>query len=109
MSFILLLYSDEKPTLPLLLKFPKGSNSIDIPQRIGNCSDFGIFLLDDETGAIVEAINEKHRGNIKEINMTILQEWLKGRGREPFTWETLVKVLRDADLSTLADDIEHEL
>ena len=94
----------------MLLKFPKGSGPpINIPQTIGNCSDFGTFLLDDANGTIVEAITEKHRGNVKEINKTILQEWLKGRGKEPFTWETLVKVLRDADLSTLADDIEHEL
>ena len=35
----------------------------------------------------------------------ILQEWLEGRGLEPVTWETLIRTLRDSDLSALADEV----
>ena len=32
-----------------------------------------------------------------------------GTGRRPATWQTLVCVLRDIELNSLADDIEHML
>ena len=39
------------------------------------------------------------------INTDILEEWLQGRGIQPVSWTTLVKVLEDIDLGTLASDI----
>ena len=42
----------------------------------------------------------------EQVNIAILQEWLIGRGKKPVTWTTLVEVLRDIELSTLAGDIE---
>ena len=51
-------------------------------------------------------IAHKHRENAEKINMEIFQEWLIGRGKQPVTWATLVEVLRDIELSTLAGDIE---
>ena len=97
----------------MLLKFPtENGPPINIPQRIGtNYYNFGVLLLKDETGAIVDGIVEKQRDNANSINTMIIKEWLQGKGVEPHpvTWETLVKVLRDADLSTLAGDIEQEL
>ena len=40
-----------------------------------------------------------------KTNTEILQAWLTGRGRQPVTWATLVEVLRDIELSSLAGDI----
>ena len=37
--------------------------------------------------------------------MKVLQEWIAGRGKFPVSWDTLIEVLRDVDLGTLADDI----
>ena len=48
----------------------------------------------------------KHSNDAERINMEILEEWLVGRGKQPVTWATLVEVLRDIELSILADDIE---
>ena len=48
----------------------------------------------------------KHLNDAEEINMEILQKWLSGRGKQPVTWVTLVEVLHDIELSTLASDIE---
>ena len=41
------------------------------------------------------------------ITWRILQEWIAGKGMA-VTWESLVRVLRDTELSTLADQIEAE-
>ena len=48
----------------------------------------------------------KHLNDAEEIDTEILQEWLTGRGKQPVTWTTLVEVLRDIELSTLAGKIE---
>ena len=48
----------------------------------------------------------KNHYDAEQINTEILQEWLSGRGKQPVTWTTLVEVLHDIELSTLAGDIE---
>ena len=67
---------------------------------------FGTFLLDDRNGSKVKIMARKHLNDAEEINTEILQEWLTGRGKQPVTWPTLVKVLDDIELSSLADEIE---
>ena len=69
-------------------------------------AQFGTFLLDDRSGIIVKTLAHKHHYDTEEINKEILKEWLTGRGKQPVTWATLVNVLRDIKLSSLADDIE---
>ena len=44
-------------------------------------------------------------GDPKDIVVSILQEWIAGRGK-PLTWETLIKTLRDCDFNPLADEVE---
>ena len=67
---------------------------------------FGTFLLVDSTGARVKNMAHKNLNDPERINIAILQEWLIGRGKQPVTWTTLVEVLRDIKLATLANDIE---
>ena len=38
--------------------------------------------------------------------MEILEDWIAGRGKQPVTWNTLIEVLYDIELSTLAREIE---
>ena len=66
---------------------------------------FGALLLDDSTGAKVKNLEHQQQRNAEQINQEILQKWLTGSGKNPVTWETLVEVIRDIELSTLADDI----
>ena len=91
------------PTLPQLLR-------LKIPQRVGaNYSTFGILLLNDAIGSRVQALTMASQGNIYHTILRILQEWLEGRGLEPVTWETLIKTLKDSDLSALADEVQQNL
>ena len=94
------------PTLPELLNFPGQEKRINIPQEIGTqYKTFGTILLEDDSGARVDNIVHEYRERAECINTEILQEWLNGRGKLPVTWETLVEVLHDIELSVLAGDI----
>ena len=96
-----------KPTLPELLKFtcPDG-RVVSVPVEIATkYVQFGTFLLDDRNGSRVKIMARKHHYDAEQINIEILQEWLTGRGKQSVTWATLVEVLRDIELSTLASDI----
>ena len=80
---------------------------VNIPEQIGTkFSNFGTFLLDDSTGSKVKIIARKNHYDAEEINMEILERWLTGRGKQPVKWATLVEVLQDIELSTLAGEIE---
>ena len=90
------------PTLPQLLR-------LKIPQRVGaNYFTFGILLLNDTVGSRVESLEIGCQGKPEKIVQKILQEWLEGRGLEPVMWETLIKTLRDSDLSALADEVHQK-
>ena len=67
---------------------------------------FGTFLLDDRNGSRVKVMAHKHHYDAEQINTEILQAWLTGTGRKPVTWATLVEILHDIELSTLAGDIK---
>ena len=67
---------------------------------------FGAILLDDRNGSVVRNLEHEHQRNAEQINTAILREWVNGKGKQPVTWATLIEVLRDIELSTLADNIE---
>ena len=109
-STVLFLPPDKTPSMLDLLRFPGTGKTFSILERIGtNYSDFGIHLLEDETGTVVDSIVKENRENAKDINRTISMRWLQGQGQKPVTWRTLIEVLRDADLTVLASDIETAL
>ena len=41
-----------------------------------------------------------------EIIIEVIEEWVAGKGKQPVTWKTLTEVLRDIELSKLAEEIE---
>ena len=91
------------PTLPQLLL-------LQIPQGVGaNYFNFGILLLNDKAGSRIESIKINCLGKPEKIAREILQDWLLGRGLKPVTWETLIKALRDSNLSALADEVQQKL
>ena len=88
-----------RPTLPELLR-------LKVPQEVGaHYTTFGVLLLDDKTGSRVEALKMECLGVPENVTQKILQEWLKGKGLEPVTWQTLIQTLRDSGLSSLAEHI----
>ena len=68
-----------------------------------------MFLLGDDTRVKVETLAMKHSQDPDRINLEILSNWLQGLGKQPVTWSTLVQVLRDLDLKSVANDIESGL
>ena len=104
---LLLLTTDNRPTLIECIRFRGRERRINIPQEIGvKYHDFGLFLLEDENRQRVKAIGQEYMKDAEEINKEILEQWITGRGKQPVTWKTLTEVLRDIELSTLAGEIE---
>ncbi len=79
---------------------------IDLVTEIGtDYKKIGRKLLkSDRKVANIEI--SKH-GHVEDIVDEILREWLKGGGRTPVTWETLIAVLRESGLVILADDVNN--
>ena len=72
-------------------------------------SKMGVFLLKDDTGAVVQALELEHMKDAEKINMAIFSRWLQGKGAQPVAWSTLIGVLRKIGLCVLAGDIESGL
>ena len=70
---------------------------------------FGVCLLDDGGGIRVRGIETFRQSRPNWILSDILHEWLKGRGRRPESWDTLLECLHSTGLSALADNLEHVL
>ena len=97
----------DQPTLVECVRFQGKERSINISQEIGTkYVMFGTLLLEERTGERVSAITQKHMNDSEQASLEILQEWIAGRGRHPVTWKTLIEVLHDIELSTLAREIE---
>ena len=80
---------------------------INIPRSIGTkCYEFCKKTLEDRTGEETESIKSKYSDAPEEMNRVVLELWLKGKGKQPATWGTLVEVLKDIDLIGLAQEIE---
>ena len=103
--------TDSRATLPEILTFPdKSGESIGIHKRIGaKYKTFGIILLNDSDGRTVDIISTSEEGDAEYINIEILKRWVQGAGRQPATWRTLIQVLKQSSLTTLAKEIEDKI
>ena len=90
-----------------LLHYTGKTKSFNVAALVGTSyAEMGVFLLKDETGAVVQALEHKHMRDAEKINMAIFSRWLQGKGAQPVAWSTLLEVLRKIGLCVLADDIE---
>lgn len=100
----------QQPDLIELTNFKTTCGSINVTEQIGvKYKTFGIQLLQDATGAVTDVIERQCLLNAADINTKIIQRWIMGQGKKPITWSTLIDVLRDIQLSELADEIELNL
>ena len=89
-----------------LIAFPAIGGTLNIPERINTkYKQFGVVLLEDGEGTIVDGIAHKNFNNPEEINIDILTQWLRGKGRKPVTWRTMINTLEEIGLKTMAEDI----
>lgn len=108
---IAILFLDETPTRQQLtiLVVPDLKMSFRIKDSISKYDTLGTFLLNDETGAILQQIKQDYRLS-KQIIDEIFDRWIRGEGQigklKLNTWEMLVKYLRYAKLMVLADTVE---
>ena len=102
--------TDDKPNLGELEDLKtRGGESINILQRISTeYEKFGIRILADKTGDEVEEIKDEQTV-ASRIKRTIAQRWLKGNGKNPVTWRTLVEVLDSMGLREVTKEIREAL
>ena len=102
--------TEDRPTLPELFNFKTSTGSINVIERIGvHYYVFGTLLLQDNDGAVTPAIRDQYHHNADKINYEILRRWIRGEGRQPVQWSTLIDVLQTIKLSTLAETMEDSL
>ena len=100
---VLIISAAQGPTLPQLI-------SLNIMQRIGTqYIDFGIILLNDKDGSIVDQITTQYQLNAVNITREILKRWIRGEGKQPVTWKTLTDALAAIGLTELAKSILESL
>ena len=95
--------------MPLLLRFPSRSGRIiKITERIAAWNkEVGRILLQDDTGAATENIVAQFKYDPPtRATEAILQRWLRGIGRTPLSWTTLVEVLGEMGLGELVQELE---
>ena len=87
------------PTLPLLLQFPKRSGGfLNIIEEVTvEHHNLGICLLNDNNGAITSNIEAQYRPDQTRITKAIFQKWLRGTGKSPRSWATLITILREME------------
>ena len=92
--------------MPEFINFPMPSGKVNLAQKINRFQDFGIIILKDNEGDHIDAIMREHRDRAEDINKSVFRLWVKGEGLKPVSWATLVDVLQDVGLNTLARDIK---
>ena len=68
-----------------------------------------MHLLNDDNCDIVAILKEKYHDDPEEIVKAVYKKWIDGTGRTPVSWQTLVGVMRDIELNSLAEEIETAL
>ena len=80
---------------------------VNIIEQISTHCD--IILLEDNTGAKMNAIEDQYRGaGASMINRQILTKWLEGSGKTPVSWATLADVLEECGLTEICRYIRRE-
>ena len=92
---------------PNMLNFQK--KDINLFERLStNWKAVATALLKDDTGDIMEIIDNDEK-KTENKNRRVLRRWLKGEGRQPTTWSTLIDVLKEVNLKVLAEDIGRQV
>ena len=108
---IFLSFSDSPPTLAqlLLLKTAAGGKIRIISQLGPHWRNLGYIMNFDDTGAKIESIEQKYRGDPEDCCRAMFQHWLNGNGVRPCSWGTLIELLEDCDQQALLKEIQSAL
>ena len=82
-----------------IICFPLQDSKVNLTKEVGtNYRQFGILLLEDQTGAHISALVRELMKNTQDMSVS-------RKGRHPVSWETLISVLEDIGLNQLAKSI----
>ena len=96
---------DDTPKLHELDRFERCLMVVKIIDRVAAKWKAVALRLhfDDHLLEVIEA--DCHHQSVRACR-TMFTRWLEGIGRKPTTWRTLVKALKEANLSALAEEVE---
>ena len=101
---------NDRPTLPTLLNFPLSSGeTINLSVEISEYYSFSIQLLQDKSGNKLSLIYDGFGPRPDRILQEVFRQWLAGSGKPLKTWKTIIQVLRDIKMLTLAERLESQL
>ena len=104
--------SDAKPTIKqlLILKTMSGKR-IDLQTALASrWKHFVYFLEFDNDGRALDCIEKKcGRDDPEACYRQMMRKWIRGSGKQPASWRTLVRLLREFGDNVLAKDIEDAL
>ena len=93
---------NSRPTLPQLMQ-------LQIPEKVGpHYKTFGTFLLQDDTGSVVQSITMSCHYQTNDVVIDILKKWLQMEPT-PVTWGNFIKILIDCGLKQQAEYVQRNL
>ena len=99
---------NDRPTMLQLqnLERKDSKESVRIIDEIGaQYQKLGTYLLNDETGQLLDTIKVNANGDVTEIKRMMFRDWMAGEGKE-VTWKILVHALGEqCQQKRLADAI----
>ena len=66
-------------------------------------------LADDDDGERLSAIEAKRSGNEEKCFMDVVSAWLRGTGRLPKTWVTLLRCLEEIEMHQAVKSIQENI
>ena len=69
----------------------------------------GVYFDFDDDGSALDVIEAKGKGDCEACYQQMMREWMAGRGEQPTSWRTLLKLLRQFGKNTVAKDVEDAL
>jgi len=74
--------------------------------RVPNWTTLAAFLLDDKDGSVTAKIKRSNHNDVDDCCAKMIREYLQSGD---VSWKHVIKSLKDANYSNLANDLEEEL
>ena len=91
------------------LDFLEGNGrTVRVIKKVATTWEEVALSLHFEASDVSRIERDNHQQSV-QASRVVFSEWLEGRGRQPTTWGTLIKALKEAGLQTVANDLERIL
>ena len=101
----------DKPTLAQLQTL-RGADGTVIKIIAHVAADWGSIAINmdfDPNGRTHSTIQASNHGDVTKCCEAMFKTWLRGEGKQPATWSTLIEILNDCSFKVLADKVEKVL